>query len=693
MREVEAQALVIEQRPSLLHMVAQDLLERGVEQVRGRVVPADELAAVRVDGGDDHVAHREGALGDGGVVGVEAVFGLGVAHLEGDVAVDDGAGVAHLAAHLGVERRVVEHDVDLLAGLGALDRLAVADDGEHVGVVDGVLVVAAELGGGQLVGEGHPHVVEAAPGVTLGSGARAALLLVHAALEARHVDLVTGRTRDLDREVDGKAVGVVQREGALAVEHCARLERGQGVVEVAATGLERGAEALLLGGHDALDQGDLLEELGVGSAHEAVDLVDELVEEGLVDAEQAAVEDRAAQQAAQHVAAALVAGQHAVGDEEVDRAGGVGDDAQAHARALVAGAAIFLAAYPLAQRDEALHEVAVVVGARVLHDGGHALEAHARVEVAVRQLRHGAVLPAVELREHEVPELEVAVTVAARGARGLATAELLALVKVDLGAGAARAGGASRPEVVVLAEAADVVLGHTERAPHVVGLVIVGEDGEVEALDGELEDLGDELEGPGAGLLLGDAAKGEVTEHLEEREVAAVKADGVDVVGAHALLAAAGADGLHRLLALVVLLELVHAGVGEQKRRVVGHEAGAGEELEPAPLEELEERRADLGGGHGRKVSGAHMSPLRLGSSDGSLRRSPAHVRSRSCTSFEIIALVHAAPGEKASGTQIERWMLAFFAGHRVLRLAGPHRGSGPDVEPAFSRGAGGRRA
>jgi len=54
---------------------------------------------------------------------------------------------------------------------------------------------------------------------------------------------------------------------------------------------------------------------------------------------------------------------------------------------------------------------------------------------------------------------------------------------------------------------------------------------------------------------------------------------------------------------------------------------------------------------------------------------------------------VHAAPGEKASGTQIERWVLAFFAGHRVLRLAGPHRGSDPDVEPAFSRGAGGRRA
>ena len=301
--------------------------------------------------------------------------------------------------------------------------------------------------------------------------------------------------------------------------------------------------------------------------------------------------------------------------DEVHGAGVVSDDAQAAGGAGVVVGHVALAGDLLAERDEGLHEVAVVVGALVLQDGGHALQAHARVEVAVRQLRHGAVLLAVELREDEVPELEEAVAVAAGLAVGLAAAHLGALVVVDLGAGAAGAGGAGGPEVVILAEAGDVVLGHAEGAPHVVGLVVVGEDGEVEAVHRELELLGDELEGPGAGLLLGDAAEGEVAEHLEEGEVTAVLADAVDVIGADALLAGAGADLLHGLLALVELLELVHAGVGEEQGGVVGHERRAGVQLEATLLEEAEERRADLGGGHGRKVCGAHISPCYRGSS------------------------------------------------------------------------------
>ena len=155
--------------------------------------------------------------------------------------------------------------------------------------------------------------------------------------------------------------------------------------------------------------------------------------------------DGATEQAAQHVAAALVGGQDAVANHERDGAGVVGHDAQA----LVGGSRLVVAhaRKALAHTDEGAQDVALVVGALVLHDGRDALEAHARVDVAVRQLRHGAVLLAVVLREDEVPELEVAVTVVA----GLLALKLGTQVKVDLGAGAAGAGGAGGPEVVLLA--------------------------------------------------------------------------------------------------------------------------------------------------------------------------------------------------------------------------------------------------
>lgn len=98
----------------------------------------------------------------------------------------------------------------------------------------------------------------------------------------------------------------------------------------------------------------------------------------------------------------------------------------------------------------------------MLHDGSHALETHAGVEVAVGQLGHGAVLLAIELSKDEVPELEEAVTVAAGRTVRASAAHLLAEVEVDLGARTAWTGGASRPEVVVLAQTGDVFGGNAE---------------------------------------------------------------------------------------------------------------------------------------------------------------------------------------------------------------------------------------
>ncbi len=265
--------------------------------------------------------------------------------------------------------------------------------------------------------------------------------------------------------------------------------------------------------------------------------------------------------------------------------------------------------------DQALQQVAVVVGGLVLHDGRDALEAHAGVDVAVRKLGQRPVLLAVVLREDEVPELEEAVAVVAARAAVLASAaELLALVEVDLGAGAARAGGAGRPEVVVGAEAGDVVVGDSLLVPELDGLVVVLEDGHVEALLGQAQviGVGDEVVRPLDRVLLGVAAEGEVAEHLEEAEVRGV-ADVVDVVGAQALLAGARADLGHGALALVVLLELVHARVGEQQRRVVRDKRRGRVELAALLLEEAQEVLADLGSGHGLVVGGAHIAPLRSG--------------------------------------------------------------------------------
>ena len=118
--EVKAQAARLDEGAGLGDVLAQDLLEGGVQEVRGGVVAADELAAAVVDGGGDGGADLEGALLDDADVGVQAALALGVGHAQGGAVAADGAGVAALAAHLGVEGRGVKDDLDLGAASAAL---------------------------------------------------------------------------------------------------------------------------------------------------------------------------------------------------------------------------------------------------------------------------------------------------------------------------------------------------------------------------------------------------------------------------------------------------------------------------------------------------------------------------------------------------------------------------------------------
>ena len=373
MREVKAQVLGRHQRASLGDMLAQDLLKRSVEQVGGGVVAAQETTALGVERGGHGSTDGQCALGNVGDVSIQAIVVLGIGNGQRNALGEKLAGIALLATHLGVERGAVEHDLDVLARSGGLDGLTVANDSDNFGILDHIVVIAVELSRGDLVGKFDPHVVEAAPGVALGIGAGAGLLVLHAGGEAVHVDVVASGAGDLDGQVDGETKGVVQLKGNIARKHSALGKRCQGLIQVDATVVERRGEALLLGGDDTLDERDVLEQLGIGLAHLSVDLVDKLGQEGALDTQQATVEHGTAEQASKDVLATLVTGQDAVRDHKVDGTRVIRDDTQRAAGTGVIVGVIGLAADLLAQLDEVLHQIAVVIGGLVLHDGGHAL--------------------------------------------------------------------------------------------------------------------------------------------------------------------------------------------------------------------------------------------------------------------------------------------------------------------------------
>ena len=238
------------------------------------------------------------------------------------------------------------------------------------------------------------------------------------------------------------------------------------------------------------------------------------------EAELASVHDGAAEDAAEDVVSAFVAGEYAVGDGAGETAGVVGEHAEDDVLLLDVGhvgevggeGALVGVAGELGELgEEGVEEVGVVVGGwsrevgEVLgggDDAGDALEAHAGIDVLVFEGDEVALGGGVELDEDEVPDFDavggVGVDELAAGVAGGGE------IDVEFGAGAAGAGVAHHPEVVLLA-AEDDVDGGVESGffeygfPEVVGLLVEGGwvsglglvDGGVEAVFGEFPDFGD----------------------------------------------------------------------------------------------------------------------------------------------------------------------------------------------------------
>ena len=231
---------------------------------------------------------------------------------------------------------------------------------------------------------------------------------------------------DLARELDREAVGVVQPEG-VGARHRAGAEQ---VVEQLRALLERAPEALLLGAGPLGDRLVLGAQLGVGGAHRVDDRAHVVRQEAVLDADAVALQHRAAHDPAQDVAAVLVGGHDAVGDQEGHAARVVGQDPQ---RPLVG-----LGGRQLAPERHQRHELVGLEDRRhALLDQRHAVEPQAGVDVLGRQRGQRPDRILVELHEDEVPVLQEALVVAAGQVVGLAP--LQAAVEVELAARTARA--------------------------------------------------------------------------------------------------------------------------------------------------------------------------------------------------------------------------------------------------------------
>ena len=300
-------------------MRAEHLAQRPVQDVRGRVVAADPVAAHLVDRGLHLVAHLERPRANGALVDDDRTGNAvsGVANVErGAAQRRDRAGVADLAARLRVERRAIERDLDRRTFDGLVYRPAADDERDDLRLADR-LASPGELRGPELVEHLAPDCAVAGRGTGfVGCRARPLALLRHAPVEIVEIDTPIARARDLAREIDREAERVVQEE-RVGAAHVAPVEQ---LAEHLDTALQRGAERLLLALDDLRHRVVAGDDLGVRRAHDVDRDVDHRRQHEVARAEEVRMEDRAPDDAAEHVAALVVRRAHTVGDDERHRA-------------------------------------------------------------------------------------------------------------------------------------------------------------------------------------------------------------------------------------------------------------------------------------------------------------------------------------------------------------------------------------
>ena len=392
-----------------------------------------------------------------------------------------------------------------------------------------------------------------------GVGAGALLLLVHEAAEGALVDVDSLLGRHLQGEVDGEAVGVVQLEGTLAGHQWTTgpagvlLGGGHGGVQDRGAGCQGATEGVLLTVGDLGDGVPAGLQLGVGGLHGVLRGGQQRGHGGLVNAEQTHGAHGPADESAQDVAASVVAGAHAVGDEHERRAHVVGDDPHAHVvmvglAGLGAGGAatVDLSGELLGGLDDGEDLVDLIHVGLVLHDEGQTLQTGAGIDGRLVELAQELevvplALSAQELIEDEVPDLQEAVALGVDG--GAAVGPVVgATVVVDLAAGASRSGLPGRPGDVLEGEQLDPLGGNPDLAgPVVEGDLVLLPDRHpqpvpVQTVAALLPAARQQSPGVGDGPLLEVVTEGEVAVHLEEGAVARRDTDVVDVIGADALL-------------------------------------------------------------------------------------------------------------------------------------------------------------
>ena len=310
-------------------------------------------------------------------------------------------------------------------------------------------------------------------------------------------------------------------------------------------------------------------------AHHAREIIDQFVKKRFFLSEFVAVAHRATGDTSQHIAASGVFRNHAIANQKGTGADVIGNHAQRRMHQ------IRRAGFARGRFDQRLKQIDFVIGVHVLQHRRQPLQPHAGIDGRLRQRNHRAIRDlAVELHKNEVPDFDKTIAVFA-GRAGRSAGNVCAVIVKNFAARATGTGIAHHPEIIgrefgtfVIANANDPLFRHANFVrPEVVGLVVVCIHRHQQTILRQLVNVGQQLPCKLDRIFLEIIAETEIAEHLKKRVVASGVTNIFKIVmfaaGAYTALRCDRAYISALFLAEKTILELIHAGIGEQQRRIV----------------------------------------------------------------------------------------------------------------------------
>ncbi len=570
MRKVEAQSVRADIRAGLLYMRPQHRPQSLLQQMRCGVVSCGCHSVFFVDCRASLIVHGNRAFRHRAQMRDLAADHLNaVCHLDQTIDCLDRTMIADLTAAFCIEGRSVEEDSDRIAGLCACGNSVIRNQRNDFCILHGIHIIAREgcfqIGRQFIINrDSCAHVALCASCRT-----RTLLLRLHLCRESVLIDAHTCFLQNFLGQIHRKAIGIVKAERLCAAHHalslCAHLLHV--VLEDFHALVDGLIEAVFLDGEDFEDIFLLVHQLGVCLAAASDYRLAKLCQELALDAQQLAMTSRAAQQSAQNIAATFIGGQNAVRRHECHGTNMVCDDTHGNIDLMLL--AVLHASLLTNRVANEFHGIHIENGVHALHDGCHSFQTHAGIYVFGCKLGIGAVLMRIKLRQNQIPEFHVSVTIAADLAIGAAAAIFGSAVVINFRAGTAGT-CAVLPEIVIAPQFCDAIPRQTNPVmPDLTGLVILLEDGNMQLILGDFQPFCHKFPRPGDDFVFEIIAKGEIAQHFEECAVARGFAYVFNIARTDAFLAGRHALAGRDFLPGEIRLHGRHAGIDEQQAVVI----------------------------------------------------------------------------------------------------------------------------